>query len=175
MNSGLDISADWPIYTLNNLAISEVQSLGIKKITLSPEDGIENMSLLLREHASDATVIVYQDTPLMISENCVFASEKCAGSRVCHFGKSLFALPDGNKIRIERRGCRSFVLNERSFCLAEHLDFLARSGAVSLRADFMYRRYSPAEALDVWRCLRTDGRSGRISAAHCANFRRGLA
>jgi len=170
--SHFDISADWPLYALNNLATSELQSLGIAKITLSPEDGLENMSFLLKEHASDATVIVYQDTPLMISESCIFCSGKCADSDVCNFRKSLFALPDGNKIRIERRGCRLFVLNDRPYCLVDYLDSLSKAGAVSLRVDFMYRNYLPAEAVRLWRSLR---QGEQIKSTHCANFMRELA
>lgn len=167
----LDISADWQIYVTNRAAVQQLNSLGIRRFTLSPEDGLENMRGLLNEFAEDATVIVYQDTPLMISETCVFASGKCHGPGTCKFKEAISTSAHGDKIRVVNRGCRMAVLNFAPFCLAEHLDELAQAGALNLRVDFIHRQYSQAEAFDIWLQVRS---GSAIAPGHIANFRRGL-
>ncbi|MDD5134848.1 MAG: hypothetical protein PHP01_05505, partial [Phycisphaerae bacterium] len=68
----LDISADWPMYVLNHVAAEQVLALGATRLTLSPEDDGANLRRLLAMLGNKAEVVVYQDTPLMISEACVF-------------------------------------------------------------------------------------------------------
>ena len=170
----LDISADWPVYALNSSAVNQLKALGISKFTLSPEDGLENMRSLLGKYAFNATVIVYQDTPLMISETCVFASRKCSYPNACGapgFRETLFSSSRGDKIRVVNQGCRQVVLNSRPFCLAAHLAELANAGAVLLRMDFMRRPYSKEELLDLWRRFRS---GTEFSLGHPANFKPGL-
>jgi hypothetical protein len=48
---------------------------------------------------------------------------------------------------------------------------LAAAGAVSLRADFLYRKYDPLEVRNRWRAVRA-GRA--IPGGHAANFDRGV-
>ncbi|MDO9542810.1 MAG: U32 family peptidase [Kiritimatiellia bacterium] len=192
----LDISADWPVYAMNSPAVSQLNTLGISKFTLSPEDGLENMRALLKKHASNATVIAYQDTPLMISETCLFASRKCSYPNACgapwtklhdepifggtrrsfmrrpgNFRETLFSSPRGDKIRVVNQGCRLVVLNSQPFCLGARLDELAAAGAVLLRMDCMYREYSKEELLDLWRRFRS---GAEFSLGHTANFKQGL-
>ena len=160
------------------------------------KNGFENMRVLLNEFSSNAVVIVYQDTPLMISETCVFASEKCSYPDACgaprtkardasisggtrwgftqrpgKFREELFDSSHGNNIRVISRNCRSIVLNRRPFCLAAHLKELALAGAINLRADFMHRGYSENEMMDVWQKLRS---GALIPSGHNANFKRGI-
>ena len=48
---------------------------------------------------------------------------------------------------------------------------LAAAGAECLRADFVYRRYEPAEVRRIWRLVR----AGRpVAGGHAANFDRGI-
>lgn len=167
----LDVSSDWPLYVTNRASVLQLDTLGIRNFTLSPEDGIDNMSMLLREFAARATVVVYQDTPLMISETCIFASQNCSYPNACNFQELLLASPHNDKLRVVNPGCRVIVLNIKPFCLAAHLDELADKGTISLRADFIYRRYSEQEALDIWRRLRS---GAHFPSGHTANFNRGL-
>jgi len=167
----LDISADCPVYVMNSSAVSRLEALGIGKFTLSPENGLENMRALLEKHASNATVLVYQDTPLMISETCVFASKKCSYPHACNFREMMFSSARAGKIRMAHHGCRLVVLNNQPFCLGTHLAELAEAGAVFLRADFMYRVYSEKTMIDLWRRFRS---GAEFSMGHTANFKRGL-
>jgi hypothetical protein len=67
--------------------------------------------------------------------------------------------------------CRTIVLNQGPFCLSPRLPELARAGARSLRADFLYRPYDPETVRDYWRRIR----AGRpVPGGHAANFERGL-
>lgn len=167
----LDISADWPVYAVNSSAVSQLNTLGISKFTLSPEDNLENIRALLKRHASNATVIVYQDTPLMISETCIFASEKCSYPSACNFRETLFSSSRGDKMRVVNHGCRLIVLNSQPFCLGAHLAELADAGAAFLRVDFMYCEYSEKAILDLWRRFRS---GAKFSLGHTANFKQGL-
>ena len=181
-----DVSSDWPLYAMNRASVLQFKAMGIGRFTLSPEDSFENIGKLLAEFSSDAVVIAYQDTPLMITETCVFRSENCTFTNACgerrsqdgkpghRTGKSremMFSSSHGDTIRVISRNCRCVVLNSRPFCLAAHLKELARAGAINLRADFMHRGYSKEEMLDVWRKLRS---GAPIPSGHDANFIRGI-
>jgi hypothetical protein len=67
--------------------------------------------------------------------------------------------------------CRTIVLNQGPFCQSTRLAEVRQAGAVSLRADFIYRNYEPQEVRDRWRLIR----AGRpVQGGHAANFDRGL-
>jgi hypothetical protein len=153
----LDISADWPMYARNRAAVLQLKTLGINDFTLSPEDDFENTRALLSEFAGAAAAIVYQDTPLMVSETRVAIPEN-------HVREMRFASSRGAQILIISRHGRNTVLSGRPFCLGAHLNELTGAGAALLRADFMHRAYTATEMLDVWRRLRaglrlTEGQS----------------
>jgi hypothetical protein len=67
--------------------------------------------------------------------------------------------------------CRTIVLNDGAFCLADHLRELAAAGATSLRADFIYRPYDAHTVRARWRRLRA---GQNIPGGHAANFDRGV-
>jgi hypothetical protein len=67
--------------------------------------------------------------------------------------------------------CRTIVLNRGPFCLSTRLPELAQAGAISLRADFVYRAYDPAEVRERWRRVRA-GRA--VPGGHAANCDRGM-
>ncbi len=57
------------------------------------------------------------------------------------------------------------------FCLSTRLKELAKAGAISLRADFLYRPYEPQLVRERWRQVR----GGRpVAGGHAANFDRGI-
>ena len=67
--------------------------------------------------------------------------------------------------------CRTIVLNQGPYCLSRRLPDLASAGAVNLRADFVYRHYTPDEVRDRWRLLKL---GKNVPGGHAANFDRGL-
>ncbi len=157
----VDLATDWPLYVTNREAARALLDAGATRFTLSPEDGLENWRPLIAEFGPMACVIVYQDTPLFISETPV---ARAGGTRlVSSFGDRLRALEVGG---------RTVVIAEGPFCLSERLSDLAGAGAVSLRADFVRREYPPDLARDRWRAVRS---GAAVPGARVANFDSGLA
>ena len=167
-----NLATDWSVYVTNTEAARQVLDMGATRFTLSPEDGLENMRQLLAAFGEKATVIVYQDTPLFISESCVRASaEPCPGKSKCSFEKLDLVSSHGDDVIAVNRDCRTILISKDPFCLAGRLADLAEAGASSLRADFINRPYKPSEVLELWRALR-DGRNP--PRGHIGNFDRGL-
>jgi hypothetical protein len=77
----------------------------------------------------------------------------------------------GEKVTALDYHCRTIVLNQGPFCLSHRLHDLAAAGTMNLRADFVYRPYTPQEVRDRWRLVR----AGRpVPGGHAANFDRGV-
>lgn len=169
----IDLATDWSIYVLNRLAARQLLDMGVRRFTLSPEDGIANLRSLLAEFVEQAVVIVHQDTPLFLAESCAYANliGGCPGKANCKFDSMDMVSSHGEKVTALDYHCRTIVLNQGPFCLSSHLPDLARAGAVHLRADFIYRKYQPDQVRAVWELVR----SGQpVLHAHAANFHRGI-
>jgi putative protease len=169
----LDLATDWSVYVLNRLAAEAVMSLGVKRFALSPEDGLDNLRSLIPEFAEQATVIVYQDTPLFVAESCAYANliGGCPGKANCKFESMQMESSHGERVTALDYHCRTIVLNQGPFCLSPRLNDLRKAGAVNLRADFIYREYDPVDVRDRWRLVRA-GRS--VPGGHAANIDRGI-
>ena len=168
-----DLWADWPIPLFNRDAARQLQELGATGFTLSPEDSAANMQRLLAEFADRATVIVYQDTPLFISESCPAAAlnRGCLGAACGGHTKFTLTSTIRDEFLVCQRNCRTFVVQAKPFCLTGHLRELKQAGARRLRADFAYRDYSPEQLRDLWRKII---RGEPIPNTHDGNFVRGL-
>jgi hypothetical protein len=169
----LDLATDWSVYVLNRLAARQVLAMGVSRFALSPEDGLANMRPLLAEFGPRVVVIVYQDTPLFVAESCAYANliGGCPGKARCAFESMQMVSSHGEKVTALDNHCRTIVLNQGPFCLAPRLADLAGAGAMSLRADFVYRKYEPEEVRERWRAVR----AGRpVPGGHAANFDRGV-
>jgi hypothetical protein len=169
----LDLATDWSVYVINRLAAQALLRLGVRRFALSPEDGLENIRSLLSEFGSQAVLIVHQDTPLFLAESCAYANliGGCPGKANCRFESMEMESTHGEKVTALDYHCRTIVLNQGPFCLSTRLHDLARAGAVSLRADFLYRAYDPVEVRRRWRLIRA-GKA--VPNGHAANFDRGI-
>ena len=116
---------------------------------------------------------MYQDTPMFIAESCAYANliGGCPGKANCRFESMEMVSSHGERVTALDYHCRTIVLNQGPFCLSTRLKDLAAAGAVSLRADFVYRPYDPATVRDRWRAVRA-GRA--VPGGHAANFDRGV-
>jgi putative protease len=169
----IDLSTDWSIYVINRLAAQQVLEMGAARFALSPEDGLANWRSLLAEFGPRAVLIVYQDTPLFVAESCAYANliGGCPGKANCRFESMEMVSSHGERVTALDYHCRTIVLNQGPFCLSQRLSELAEAGAVSLRADFVYRSYEPSEVRDRWRLVR----AGRpVPDGHAANCDRGI-
>lgn len=171
--ANLDLATDWSVYVVNRLAAEQLLALGVSRFALSPEDGLANLRSLLGEFADRAVVIVHQDTPQFLAESCAYANliGGCPGKANCRFESMHMVSGHGERVLALDYHCRTIVLNEGPFCLSRRLPDLARAGAQHLRADFIYRPYTPEEVRERWR----EVRAGRmVPGGHAANFDRGL-
>jgi hypothetical protein len=170
---GLDLSTDWSVYVINRAAANQLLEMGVSRFALSPEDGLENLRMLLSEFGPRAVLIVYQDTPQFIAESCAYANliGGCPGKANCRFESMEMVSSHGERVTALDYHCRTIVLNQGPFCLSTRLPQLADAGAVSLRADFIYRTYEPRQVRDLWRAVR----AGKpVPGALAANFDRGI-
>ncbi len=168
-----DLSADWSIYVMNATAARQVLDMGASRVTLSPEDGIENLRALLGACGALATVVVYQDTPLFIADNCVRANldGACPGPGRCKSEPLSMESSHGDHVIALDRGCRTVVIGELALGWGAQIPQLVAAGARSFRADFLYRTYEPRAVAEIWRTLRA-GRA--VPRTHVGNFDRGL-
>jgi putative protease len=169
----LDVATDWSVYALNRAAVSQLLAMGVSRFTLSPEDGLNNVRPLLAEFGERAVLIVYQDTPMFLAESCAYANliGGCPGKANCKFESMEMVSSHGEKVTALDYHCRTIVLNQGPFCLSPRLSDLGKVGAVSLRADFIYRPYEPEVVRARWRAVR----AGRVvPGGHAANFDRGV-
>ena len=166
-----DAFADWPLYALNRPAIRALLADGFRGVTLSPEDDGENLGALLGSHGAELTLIVYQDTPLFVSESCPLSAltRQCPGPERCAVERLSMRSFHGNRVEVSLHDCRAVVVNVEPFSLAHRIPELLPRGLCRVRADFMVRPYQPAEIRAVLQRLRAFERLG-----HEGNYARGL-
>ncbi len=171
--SDLDLATDWSVYVLNRLAARQLLDRGVTRFVLSPEDGRENLRSLLAEFASQAVLVVYQDTPQFLAESCAYANliGGCPGKANCRFESMEMVSSHGERVVALDYHCRTIVLNDGPFCLSTRLKDLAAIRARLLRADFVYRKYEPEQVRATWQTVRA-GRG--VPGGHAANFDRGV-
>ena len=153
---GLDLTSDWPLHCVNRGTALALRELGVRRVTLSPEDVRANLAAPLGALGSAAAVIVYEDAPLFLSESCPYATLRgaCPGPADCTFETMDLVSSHGGRVRVVNDRCRSITLNDAPFSLAPRLGALLDAGARALRVHFVHRPYDSAEALAIWRGLR---------------------
>jgi putative protease len=161
----LDVTGDWPLYVTNRQAAQQWIALGVRQVMLSPEDDAANLATLLRALDGQVGVIVFQYTPLFLSET---APEVADGGLD---GLRLKGRGGRRTYRTWRDGRRSVTTDERAFCLAGDLVALREAGGRLFRVDLTYAPPDPGAAAEVWRTVR----SGHCPPhTHDANYRRNL-
>jgi len=157
---GLRVAADWPLYGMNGVAVQSLLEEGLEWMTLSPENDEENVRALLTCRGSRLVLPAYMDPPLFLSENCpqTALNGSCRDGRSCREA-SAYRSGSGEEVVVLHRNCRTIVIPREPFCVAGRIESLRRSGLRRVRADFVWRRYTPEEALSVWRRLRAGVRA----------------
>lgn len=172
--NGHDLVADWAIYTTNSSAAREVLEMGARRITASPEDCAENLQSLLAEFGDRLTIILYQDTPLFISENCVLPTlaeaRACPVQADCSNCTQPLRSAHGDRLLLLTERCRTWVIGESALCWSRIMKPLIEAGARHFRVDLSYRAYSPEQAREIWRAVRA---GQNVPGTHSGNFERG--
>ena len=169
--AGLDLTSDWSLYAVNRAAARQLQAMGVGRVTLSTEDVRANATALLGRLGPAASVVVYEDSPLFISESCPYANLAggCPGPADCTFEQLELTSSHGGKALVVNERCRSFTLNEVPYNLSPRLAALREAGARSFRVHFVHRPYAPERALAIWRALR---RGEVVQPGHTGSFDR---
>jgi putative protease len=167
LGDGADVSSDWPLYSLNRLAIRHWLDVGISQVVLSPEDERGNIRQLLRLAGARVLPLMFQYVPLFISENAPPLGGGHASSEdVLVEGKS------GDSYMVQDLDRRTVVTAASPLSLAGRLVELQDAGATRFRADFIHDPSVPDAVLSVWRGLR----KGKVPPrSHEGNYLRGLA
>ncbi|MBI4753155.1 U32 family peptidase, partial [Candidatus Desantisbacteria bacterium] len=169
LSGDMDVSADWQMFVTNTRAGAALASKGISWFTLSPEDGFVNMQSIIKRFGNRAAIILYQDTPLFISET---KAREIRGSCNKNDDSSFELRSDhGQRVLVVNRGLRTVVINTSPYCIAGRLNELLTAGACRFRVYFSYKEYSPTECVEIWRAVLA-GRN--VSGSHEGNFERGL-
>lgn len=136
----LDLSADWPLYTLNSAAIAELREQGFSRFSVSPEDTADNIAALAARHPFALVWPVHRDPPLFISESCPWAAPRggCPGPDRCDFIEESFVSRAGEAVRTVNRRCRFYTLRESPEVLP-----VPAGLPVLPRADFLCRAWAP--------------------------------
>ena len=154
----INLTADWQLYVTNRAAAKAILSQGCQRVAFSPADTWQNWSDLLQTLGPVADVIVFQDTPLAISDVCINASVKgfCPGKRVCDFQYLKLNTNDDDNLLAINNNCQSIIINAKPFSLGGKIAQLHHLGATRFRADFIWRDYAPTIVQQIWKELRQD-------------------
>ncbi|QBG48962.1 U32 family peptidase [Verrucomicrobia bacterium S94] len=153
-----DLTADWPLYTLNSEAAEQWQELGLSKLVLSPEDTAENLKALLAVLGDRAIVPVYQHTPLMISATRPKTAPHLSDRK-------------GRSMKIETNGDQFVLIFEAPFSLTEHLDELRAAGARNFRIDLSYGVNDAEDAAEI---IRRTMKGFPMPGSYDGNYRKTL-
>jgi putative protease len=168
---GLDLTSDWSLYAVNRASAAQLAAMGVRRVTLSTEDVRANLSALLARLGAAASVVIYEDSPLFISESCPYANlaDGCPGPADCTFERMELTSSHGGQVLVVNERCRSFTLGEEPYNLSPRLGALRAAGALSFRVHFVHRPYTAARAVELWRALR---RGEAVRPGHLGNFDR---
>lgn len=144
---GIDLSFDAPLYMLNSQAIAAAEKMNASRVTLSVEDTLSNLLLLNKNSSLPTVLVVYQDTPLFISANCI-RSNDCA--HCDHQDKWLALQKDGVRYQALSSRCQLMMFAEKPLCLSRTA---AKITPDFYRADFCYRKYSAENTAEIMRRL----------------------
>jgi len=167
----LDLTTDWSLYAVNRSAARTLRELGVRRVTLSTEDVRANVAALASELGAAASVVVYEDSPLFVSESCPYANLRgaCPGPGDCAFDAMELTSSHGGGVLVVNDRCRSVTVAAEPFNLSPRIDALRAAGVGSFRAHFVHRPYPPERAREIWRALR---RGEVVTPGHTGSFDR---
>jgi len=137
-----DITADSSFYMMNSEAIELAKEWGLKRITLSVEDTLENLQEVAEKSALPCVLTLYQDVPLFQSVNCL--TRHCA---VCQKKECRMRLTRGGQIyHTWTKNCQTTVFNDKPFYIGKEREQIR---ADFYRLDFINRPYTPEQVSDI--------------------------
>jgi hypothetical protein len=167
---GLDLTADSALHTVNHAAARQLLDMGVRRVTLSTEDSRRNLEALLGQLGPAASVVVFEDSPLFLSESCSYATLRggCPGPALCDFETMELSSSHGGGMQVLNERCRSVTVGpttSRRTWPRWSPPAPVRCGCTS-----MHREYDAEEARAIWRAFR---RSPVVRDGHSVSFARG--
>lgn len=152
-----DISFDSFIPVLNTQSLASCFELGAARVTLSPEDTLDNLKKLTMP-GENVAVCLYQDPALFISANCVRQNDCRACNR-----KTLHAqISNGkNKYELISKNCETVVVPQTPLCWSDEAPTI---NAAAYRVDFCYKKYTPTVAHQIFETVRAGKRVKNTSS-----------
>ena len=144
---GIDLSFDAPIYILNSQAMITAKELGASRVTFSVEDTESNLLNLNENALLPTTLIVYQDTPLFTSANCI-RSHPC--TQCDHQDKWFDLQKDGIKYKALSSHCQLMLFDDKAF---SDIQIAQQVKPDFYRADFCYKKYQPEQVAFIMQKL----------------------
>lgn len=145
---GTDITADASFYMMNSEAIQLAKEWGLKRITLSVEDTLENLIEISEKSALPTVLTLYQDIPLFQSVNCL--TRHCA---VCQKKECRMRLTENGQIyHVWTKDCQTTVFNDKPFYIGAERQKVV---ADFYRIDFINRPYTTKEVADLIQKVKT--------------------
>ena len=168
-----DISGAASIYSLNHASIDEQLSIGLCWSTLSVEDALNNIKDLIELRGENLCLTVYQDIPLFIGEACSYSSFNGGCKEDCTEINNHRQWVDmkGNSYLLNKKGCRTFLINEKAFSLSGYLDKLNGIKPKYIEVDFINKNYDSDDINKILHELFSDI---VIPNTHTGNFLRTL-
>lgn len=156
----LDLSADWPLHTLNPQAAALYAAQGVRHIVSSPEDEARNLADLLRAAGSRMWILLAQFSPLFI------AATGPAGVG------SATTLKGRGRDYVQVAEDNQYVMLSRSpFWLASHVESFVAAGVGGFRVDLTRAALAGGDLALLWKTARS---GGALAGSHEGNYQRGL-
>lgn len=163
--SASDLTADWSLYGLNHVARGFLAGQGFARAVTSPEDTEENIAAWMGREGPSAEVLVWQQTPLFLSETQPMAEPLPPGDRWVFAGRR------GGRLETHRVDNRWVTVADTPFCIAGQVPSLRQMGAEWFRVDFAWSPPETAGLTTCWNRLR----AGKVPpATHTGNYLRGF-
>ena len=154
-----DITADWTLYTMNTVAAATWEKLGIKAMTVCPEDMEDNTMELLRFLGEKLRVVVYQNTVLARSAVCIMKSVAgfCPGKANCKFQRPLtLTRADGVQLTAVNDNCTTTLLQTPPRDEIARIPMWIQNGARHFVMDFTGVDNAPVAVKNVWEKVREE-------------------
>jgi putative protease len=144
--AGILLIADWQLNIFNSITANFFQSLGLKRITLSPELSFNQMKELSEYTELELEILTHGWLEVMVAEHCLVDEEceKCSTTSYLLEDQKRYLFP----IEVDVF-CRSHIYNSKELCLLRYLRQTQEAGINFYRLTL--ERYSPVEVQKIVR------------------------
>jgi putative protease len=145
----IPLIADWQLNIFNSITANFFQSLGLKRITLSPELSFNQMKELSEQTELELEIFAHGWLEVMVAEHCLVDEEceKCSTNSYLLEDQKRYLFP----IEVDLF-CRSHIYNSKELCLLRYLKQIQKAGINFYR--LALERYSSREIQKIVRAYK---------------------